>query len=328
MTEWICKNCTKPCISGGTFPPMYCPHSGGPGSANWREVKEELRATNDVKCPHCGVTDCGYCGGSLSPKREMKKKTWECHGCEEGPCFKDQEMKPVKCNLSGEPMALPDAWREVKEEPTTPDQSSGKGYQVWHTPFGQIFMPAGWDGKPVEGEMLYLAGECPGCEEKNADIEKLKEEIKSHHKKLINVIGMNHDTCPGCIAKKEEIERLKKANDDDSVQMGRIMDRDVNQLRDEINERDAEIRRLGIRDKSRLVRRAGLEADLGRAYDEIKEKDTLIGDMVRGRDSLEELLEIERKKKEKITLTLTMDREKMDSFLALYPNFKPKEPSQ
>lgn len=40
-------------------------------------------------------------------------------------------------------------------------------------------------------------------------------------------------------------------------------------------EKDAEIRQLGLRDKSRLVDIAGLEADLGRAYDKADEIDRL-----------------------------------------------------
>ena len=92
---------------------------------------------------------------------------WICEECGSGPCT----LEGSGGTLWTYPKCMhPTKWREVKEPEPKLEPDWSKGFQIWEMPTGQHFMSC----------------ECPGCKEKDEEIEGLKRDIR-HDAKLDDI---------------------------------------------------------------------------------------------------------------------------------------------
>jgi len=100
----------------------------------------------------------------------MKKREFVCNECETGPCYGPHSFEwGFGCGGN-------DLWREVKEAPVRPSGCiiSDMSPREWSE--------VKWTNTPLDGSTMFVHVECPGCNEKDAEIDRLEFESEDWEK--------------------------------------------------------------------------------------------------------------------------------------------------
>lgn len=107
----------------------------------------------------------------------------ECNACRMGPCIRNVPCMFGRVDREGN--ELKPSWREVKEEPAAEKQDihtaqyGGAAGEEKPKPSSEANGVVTWTSAPHGDEpyQFFVHVECPGCEHKDRQIEKLKTEL-------------------------------------------------------------------------------------------------------------------------------------------------------